>query len=399
MLKVALILHSASNDNMGVGALSVSEVEILRRIARERGIAISIEIIDSLTERPPYVTGDDIEIRTARPLRKPLEFFSIVRGNNLVIDIGGGDSFADIYGNRRLTQMLLMKYLTHLARKPLILAPQTFGPFRHRLSAFLARQTVRCSAITSTRDDLSTTCLREMGFAGDIIRASDVALRLPYNLPAERPPSGPVKIGVNISGLLMSGGYTRNNMFGLKIDYSHLMRDVLRHFVNHPDGCEVHLVPHVISWQRGTLEDDYAASVLLSNEFPSVKVAPAFTSPSEAKSYIANMDFFMGARMHACVAAFSSGVPVVPMAYSRKFAGLFGSLGYNETVDCTVQTAEEIQNQIFDAYARRSDLAEMQKTALKEGLDRLGRYEVALGDLIEKLAQKNRTTTLLASDS
>ncbi len=389
MLKIALIFHSTNNDNMGVGALSVAEVAILRRIAQARDIPILIKVIDGFAERPAYVTGDDIEIRLARPLRKPLDFFSAVRGSDMVIDIGGGDSFADIYGRRRLTQMFLMKYLTHLAGKPLVLAPQTFGPFKHRLSTFLAKQTIRLSNITATRDGLSVACLREMGITGEIIEASDVALRLPYDLPAERLEGGPVKVGINVSGLLMSGGYTRNNMFGLQMDYPQMMRDILRHFTDHPDGCEVHLVPHVISWQRGALEDDYAASVKLAEEFPSATIAAAFTSPSEAKSYIANMDFFMGARMHACIAAFSTGVPVVPMAYSRKFAGLFGALGYDETVDCTTQSSEEILTRIFDAYERRTVLAQTQKAAMDTGLKKLKRYEDVLGDLMETLAHRH----------
>ncbi|MDT8328879.1 MAG: polysaccharide pyruvyl transferase family protein [Roseovarius sp.] len=388
MLKIALIFHSASNDNLGVGALSVSEVEILRRIAEARGLPIAITVIDSIATRPPYVTGEDITIRPTRPLRKPLDFFRAVRAADLVIDIGGGDSFADIYGPRRLTQMFLMKYLTHLARRPLVLAPQTFGPFKRRLSTLLARQTIRLSAITTTRDSLSTDCLREMGIRCEIIEASDVALRLPYDPPPSRPEGGPVRVGINVSGLLMSGGYTGNNMFGLQMDYPQLIRDILRRFTDHPDRCEIHLVPHVISWVGGGVEDDHAASLKLQEEFPSVTVAPAFTSPSEAKSYIAGMDFFMGARMHACIAAFSAGVPVVPMAYSRKFAGLFGSLGYNETVDCTSQSADDILTRIVDAYDRRAELAQNQKMALATGLEKLARYEAALGDLMARLAGK-----------
>ncbi len=198
----------------------------------------------------------------------------------------------------------------------------------------------------------------------------------------------PVRIGINVSGLLMDGGYTRDNMFGLQMDYPQLMRDIARHFTDHPDGCELHLVPHVISWERGALEDDYAASVKLAEDFPGAIVAPPFASPSEAKSYIASMDFFMGARMHACIAAFSSGIPVVPMAYSRKFAGLFGALGYDETVDCTTQGAEDIKARIFGAYERRESMARAQQAALAIGLERLERYETALGDLMEALARK-----------
>lgn len=389
MLKIALISHSANNDNMGVGALGVSEVAILRRIAKARKIPIAINVICGITKRPPYITGDDVTIQPSRPLRKPLGFFRAVRGSDLVIDIGGGDSFADIYGRRRLTQMFLMKYMTHLSGRPLVLAPQTFGPFERRRSKFLARQSIRLSAITATRDDMSTACLRDMGIKGRIIEASDVALRLPYDPPVEHRDSGPVRVGINVSGLLMSGGYTRNNMFGLKMDYPQLVRDLLQRFADHPEPCEIHLVAHVISWKRGAIEDDYAANLKLQEEFPFVKVAPVFSSPGEAKSYIAGLDFFTGARMHACIAAFSSGVPVVPMAYSRKFAGLFGSLGHDVTVDCTSQSADEVLTGIFNAYDRRTELARTQKAALEIGFARLDKYEQALGDLMEKLARKH----------
>jgi polysaccharide pyruvyl transferase WcaK-like protein len=55
----------------------------------------------------------------------------------------------------------------------------------------------------------------------------------------------------------------------------------------------------------------------------------------EAKSYISGMDLFIGARMHATIAAISSGVPVIPFSYSRKFEGLFSSLGYPYVVQGT----------------------------------------------------------------
>jgi colanic acid/amylovoran biosynthesis protein len=55
------------------------------------------------------------------------------------------------------------------------------------------------------------------------------------------------------------------------------------------------------------VEDDHLVSMQLKSEFQDVVVAPRFDSPSAAKSYIAGMDYFCGSRMHACIAAFSSG--------------------------------------------------------------------------------------------
>ena len=56
-------------------------------------------------------------------------------------------------------------------------------------------------------------------------------------------------------------------------------------------------------------------------------------TPIEVKTLISSMDIFVGARMHATIGAVSSGVATIPVAYSRKFSGLYGSLGYPYIID------------------------------------------------------------------
>jgi len=376
-------MHATRSDNLGVGALSVSEVEILREIARDLGREIDITILDFKDAREPYVTGDDITVRDmdGKLMKSPRGFFAIARASDVVIDIGGGDSFADIYGSGRLKRMFWLKYLTHIARTPLVMAPQTIGPFTKGWSSALAKVSMRRCAIVASRDALSTKAAADMG-QSRVIEASDVALRLPYTSPAPRD-GGPIKVGINVSGLLMGGGYTGKNEFGLQMDYPSLIDDLIGYFQAHADGCEVHLVPHVIV-RSGPMtgEDDYRASEALAAKFPGTVLAPAFDTPSQAKSYIAGLDFFMGARMHACIAAFSSGVPVIPMAYSRKFEGLFGTLGYTRTVDCTSQSSDTIRAAIEQGYADRALLRTEAEAALAQGLDKLGLYQRALRDLL-----------------
>ena len=384
-LRVCLILHSTRSDNLGVGALTVSEVEILRKIARDTGRTILITAADWKDARTPYISGPDIRVvdMDGRFMVNPLGFFALARRSDLVIDIGAGDSFADIYGARRLKRMFVLKYLTHLAGTPLVVAPQTIGPFTKGWSKLLARLSLRLSALVATRDAMSTRALRDLGYAGAAIEASDVALRLPYDPPGQRS-DGPPRVGINVSGLLMGGGYTGKNEFGISLDYPALMRDLIRYFQRR--GAEVHLVPHVIvRTGRMVGEDDYRASATLAAEFPGTVLAPSFTSPSEAKTYIAALDFFMGARMHACIAAFSSGVPVVPMAYSRKFEGLFGSLGYRHTVDCTKEAGAAILAKITAAYDDRSTLAAEADAALARGRAKLAAYEAGLMKVMEQV--------------
>ncbi len=242
-----------------------------------------------------------------------------------------------------------------------------------------------------TRDRLSINFVRQAGFQGEIHEASDVALRLPYRKPEPRTPEGPIRVGLNISGLLFNGGYDRANMFGLKADYPRAMRrlagalagDESRGAAGGP--VELHLVSHVIS-EGEAVENDYRAAECVAAGIPGAVVAPRFASPSEAKNYIAGLDFFTGSRMHACIAAFSAGVPSVPLAYSRKFEGLFGTLGYGATVDCRSAGEEEIVSAVLDGLKQRRVLAAKTAPALEEGLRRLGIYESFLAELFFELA-------------
>ena len=100
-------------------------------------------------------------------------------------------------------------------------------------------------------------------------------------------------------------------------------------------GKTIHLVSHVITSSIG-VEDDYGVCCEIKERFKDnsrVILAPRFISPISAKIYISQMEFFVGARMHATIAALSAGVPTVPVAYSRKFSGVFGTIGYDYTLE------------------------------------------------------------------
>jgi polysaccharide pyruvyl transferase WcaK-like protein len=390
-LTLGLLWHSATSDNLGVGALTVAQIAIAEAQAAERGLAPSFVILGWKDPRQSYVTAANVsraDLRT-RDLIRPSGLWAAVRRCDIVLDIGAGDSFSDIYGAKRFLKYMLAKAVVHLARRPLVVSPQTIGPFAATWARILAFASLRRSAAIFARDQLSVDFLREAGFGGTVTLASDVALKLPYAPPAPRPPGGPVRVGINVSGLLMNGGYTGANMFGLALDYPRMMRRLIAAFALKP-GCEVHLVAHVIS-DHIAIEDDYRAGQALAAEIGAatgarIVLAPKFASPSEAKTYIASLDFFTGSRMHACIAAFSSGVAMLPIAYSRKFAGLFDALGYAHTLDCRSQAAEDIEARVMAGFEARETLRAEAATALALGLDRLAVYEAALGGLMGRMA-------------
>lgn len=366
-LTVGLVWHSMNSDNLGVGALTISNIALLRDGLAAAGFAPHFLVIGWRDPRPWYAEYDDVEnapIRTRDIARPGGKLAGILRRCDLVFDIGGGDSFTDIYGVKRFLTIWATKIRTRLNGRPLILSPQTIGPFNTAWARPLARMVMNRSDFIVTRDAPSSRFLDDLGIRAERLEATDVAMGLPYDPPAPRTDDR-IRVGLNVSGLLFSGGYTGANQFGLKADYPALIRRIITWFLDQP-GVELHLVGHVQSHTQ-PIEDDHRVGEALAREFPETIVSPFFSSPSEAKSYIAGCDFFLGARMHATIAAFSAGVPVIPMAYSRKFIGVFGTLGYDHIADCKADSEDAIMARIQDGFARREAL----KAEIEEAMGRV----------------------------
>lgn len=355
LLTVGLLWHSITSDNLGVGALTFGQMAIISEAARRRNLEVRFVTIGTRGGTPYPIDNFNIHATSEFALRAfkagRFDALTLMRQCDIVFDIGEGDSFSDIYGNKRLAIQVFSKVLARIYGKPLVLSPQTIGPFKSTVGRTLGSIGMRSATRIYARDHLSMQFLKDCGQTEKAHEVIDVAFALPFERPA-RPADGRTRIGINVSGLLYNGGYSGANEFRLTVDYRSLIDLACEHFLAHP-ATDVYLVPHVISDESET-EDDLRASQVLAKRYPQLKIAPRFDSPVEAKSYISGMDFFTGARMHACIAAFSSGVPVVPMAYSRKFNGLFNSLGYTHVLDCLKTTTDEGLKMLF-AAAENSD--------------------------------------------
>ena len=320
---------------------SANSQESLRELTTTLGITRPLEAVPFWLRRPGALMHTVGEINRC----------------DLVVDFTGGDSFSDIYGSKRLFRKLIHKELVLATRTPLVLAPQTYGPLKHRAWARWYRHVVDRAALVVARDDLSRRFLESLT-EREVLVSTDVAVLLPWT--ADPPVAG--RVAFNVSGLLWGGGYTGTNQFALKTDYRAFCHGVVEGLL--AEGHEVHLVPHVITrpWEGG-VEDDVAASQELVREHPGCTLAPAFTSPVAAKSHIATAEAFIGSRMHATIGAFTAGVPTIPVAYSRKFAGFFGNLGYSTLVDLGSASTEEAIEQTLALVEDRQRLAELAQPA------------------------------------
>lgn len=391
VLTIGLLWHSASSDNLGVGALTMSQLNIIDSVAEKLKIKIHYHIIGTFGGQYYISNGNDIVGVHCLTLKRLLMFKSnlsiIVKKCDIVFDIGEGDSFTDIYGYKRFILQVVSKMIVLLQKKPLILSPQTIGPFDSSFTRFLSKVVMKRAKRVYARDGLSLEYLQNNGIMENAEEAIDVAFRLPYDREVKSTIPGKIKIGLNVSGLLYNGSYKSNNMFGLSVDYAELSHNILTSFSKLKD-TQIYLISHVIS-DVNLIEDDYTISDKLHRQFPNTILVDKFTSPSDAKSFISTMDFFVGARMHACIAAFSSGVPVVPLSYSRKFNGLFSSLGYNYLGDCKNSTNEELLNLVLCSFANRDILRRDVESGNLLALDKLSNYEKFVEQvLVETYAKK-----------
>lgn len=387
-IKIGLLWHSMTSDNLGVGALTESQIAICDAVAAGLDLKPEYLVIGTVGGKSWKRYEDKVTIGNPVSIRKTIlggaPYLDDLAKCDVVLDIGEGDSFTDIYGMYRFAFLWGSKYGVLSKKVPLVLSPQTIGPFDKPMTGILAKWAMRRCEAVFARDGLSRDFLKKLGVRDNAFEAIDVAFRLPYDKPAEKVNElGPLRVGVNVSGLLMSGGYTGNNQFGLTIDYPALIRRLLAHLQGRGD-CEVWLVPHVVPNDE-TPDNDLPACRKLAAEFPGCHVSPVFQSASEAKTFIAALDFMTGARMHACIAAISSGVAVVPVSYSRKFNGLFSSLEYPWMADGRVDSTDAAFNKIVEGLQNRSRLRSAAVAANALAQSKLRAYEQFLTTTFERL--------------
>ena len=146
---------------------------------------------------------------------------------------------------------------------------------------------------------------------------------------------------------------------------------------------QLHLIPHVIYDTEG-VDDDYSVCSSISEKYSNVKLAPKFESAIEAKSYISSMDLFSGARMHSTIGATSSGVPVIPIAYSRKFNGLFDTLNYPYYIDAKADiTIDEAINKFMHYKDNIRELKAGIEQAKEIYIDKIEKYKLNLEKVLE----------------
>lgn len=413
--KVLLLGVSFNTRNMGVGALTAGAIKCIKNSHPDADIRILdygkmsetynlkvggkdllVELINLRFSKRLFLPNNIAVLILLALIARLLPFKSVrdvisqsnhyfreIDSSDMAASLAGGDSFSDIYGICRFIYVALPQVLVLLMGKPLVQLPQTIGPFSSKTTRHFARAILSYSAVVYSRDYPGLLETREIlgikGKRSNIRFCYDVGFILDPSKPDEASIEstnfdGAAKpsctVGLNVSGLLYMGGYTRDNMFGLKVDYRLLVNEIIE-FLIMKKKAHVVLVPHVMGGSEHAESDSEVCRRLYSELKPRYAAHLSLVNGSYDQAGIKHMigtcDFFVGSRMHACIAALSQCIPAVPIAYSRKFIGVMETIGFESYVadPCRLDIGA-ILDIIDKAFEDRAAIAERLRSQMPE---------------------------------
>lgn len=384
-MKIGLFGFDFTSSNKGCEALTYTFLSMMESLFPDEKLeAVNFSYNQSLGVIPEKYPNIDFKLFQLN-FSNPKFFIKAIKEMKSCVaffDATYGDGFSDIYGKKWNIKTDLVKQLVLLSGTPLVLAPQTFGPFEDKKLEKWAMHLIKKAKISYTRDDLSAKYVKKT-CKYDVKVASDMAFKLPFDKSMYSFNNNKIKIGINISSLLWDSQWAKENHFGLTVDY-HEFHDSLIEYLLNDQRFEVHIIPHVIDLNKPEArENDYRVCLELGERYnDKIFVAPPFETPVEAKSYISNMDVFIGSRMHATIGAISSGVATIPFSYSRKFEGLFGNLDYPYVISARAISTEQALDDVKTWINEYDKLKNAGRKAVEGSIKKLDNFEKDILTLI-----------------
>lgn len=194
--------------------------------------------------------------------------------------------------------------------------------------------------------------------------------------------------------LELPDGWSENNTIGINFSPLVLKRnkkseqsikELIKYILEKTD-MTICLTPHVT--EEGN--SDYEVLLKYYNEFKSSKrviILPDNLNAIQYKGYIGRMRFFIGARTHATIAAYSNCVPTMVLGYSVKSKGIakdiFGEeklvLGIDEISDINI-----LKSKFNEMFTEEEDI----KERLEKSIPNIKKMSYKAGEYLAELACK-----------
>lgn len=242
----------------------------------------------------------------------------------------GGDIFSSDYGSVSLKRHVATIEQAQAHGTPTVFLAQSIGPFANATDVATMRGALGRSTLLTVRERLTQEYMASAFQLGPerAVLTADVAFLLEPS-PPERADAMLAHLGLEAGkfvAMSASQGITTFSTLGGDDAHDRAWIEAIETVLKTTDHS-VLIVPHVQSPRPGN-DDSRIAFRLLErlNFHPRVKAAFGPYTASDFKALIARSRYLVGERMHACIAALSSGVPLIAVGYSIKARGIMGDM-------------------------------------------------------------------------
>lgn len=333
--------------------------------------------------KPSYLTyAYDYFLRPERVKYRVYEQMILQLDDAAAVLSVGGDNYSLDYGVPRiftdLDDVVIEK------GKPIVLWGASVGPFGTMpdYERFMSDHLRKTTGIFA-REAATTDYLNSIGVKDNVHAVADPAFVMDAVKPEGIDDEFPIddeSIGINLSPL-MAKYVTNGNLEEWTLTAARIISRVAK-----ATGMPIYLIPHVTSPHSNDHALMQEAIARISSNNDNIILIPPKYCAEETKWIISRMAIFAGARTHSTIAALSSGVPTLSLAYSLKAKGInrdiFGNTNYclepsllnAEIVSSSVSSILDNSTMIGNELKKR--IPGIQRAALSAG--------VALRHLVEE---------------
>ncbi|WP_035845631.1 polysaccharide pyruvyl transferase family protein [Kitasatospora azatica] len=250
---------------------------------------------------------------------------------DLVLSVGGGhfNGRADLPSDLSIFFLLLPLWLARRFRVPVVLGPQSFGPFPTRIQRLMMRRVLGSCRKVVARESISVHRLVEAGVpTGNVERGVDSAFafrsRSQHDWRAElRVPEGSRLVLVTARQFLGSAG---------QLGYERAMADAVRHLIER-QGCTVVLAPQVTcAYQE---DDDRIVNARITALVADPRLRVLDDGELDHHDIFAlyrAADCILGTRFHSVIFGLVAQVPCAAVEYDHKTRGIMADLSLDHWV-------------------------------------------------------------------
>lgn len=279
----------------------------------------------------------------------------------MILDLSG-DSFSDSKGGFSPSIASTILLFVSL-KKPVVLFSQSIGPFK-KWTMPLARFCLNKVSLIIVRERITKNYLEKIGVESPIYLTADCAFVLD-SAPRERVEDILSKENIDITKRPLVG-VSANAMLDNK-EYVNLMARIIDYVIEKLNA-QVVFVPHVVGI-NGVGDDRVIGEKIykMTKNKGNISLIRGDYSPEELKRIIGTCDIFIGGRMHANIAAISSCVLTLAIAWSHKYYGIMEAIGQEKYV-CNYKTVnfDELKSKIDDLWNNKEKIREVLKVKVEE---------------------------------